>query len=217
MAQLVCSWCGTVNDAEAASCLACGAPLEQQRKTPPPPQQTTARKPPPPPRVEFGTRELKKMGESSEQVYTTALGAYAAVWRTLGEALGIAVAGFIMGFIGGASGLAVFGALAATAIGVVVGLTTKNFWFSALSAPFGALLGAVIWTPLWALGAPLQGMLLSAWIGAALLARLGGYPAPRRKNWWQNLRPLLGALGGLLFGLLGMLLGLGVNWAAGAL
>ncbi|MCI0521562.1 MAG: hypothetical protein L0Z70_15060 [Chloroflexi bacterium] len=217
MAKIVCSWCQTVNDAGAAACIACGAPIAQQRSMPA--ETPPARKaglPPPPVRSELSTQDLKKAGEATEQAYNVALGAYAALWRTLGEALAIAVTGFILGFIGGASELAPVGLLAAALIGVVVGLTSKNFWFSALSAPFGALLGVVIWLPIWALGAPPQGMVFTAFLAAAILARLGGYPA-RQPRFWQVMRPFLGLLGGLLFGLLGLLLGLGVNWAAGAL
>jgi len=47
---------------------------------------------------------------------------------------------------------------------------------------------------------------------------LGGRRIPwSRRNGWQKARPFLGALGGLVFGLFGMGIGLGLSAAVAAL
>lgn len=216
--RLVCAYCNSVNEAGGKNCVACGAalpaavfpdPVAQANKISPSDVQL-----PPDPDVE----RLKEAGKKAEQVYSTALNAYAVLWRTLGEALAIAVAAFALGLIGGATGAAFAGLLGAALMGGVVGSVVKHYLLVAISAPLGALLGAGVWGLAWALGAGPGGMVYAASLGAIVLAWVGGRRIlPGKQNIWERLRPFLGALGGVLFALLGVGLGLGLRAAVQAL
>lgn len=142
----------------------------------------------------------KKAGELAQN----AASAYSLAWRTLGEALGIAVSGLVLGLFGGAIGAVGWALLAALAVGAAVGATNKPFWLAALSAPLGALLGAALGLGLWLAAGrlPLLGVLPAAAL-AVLAALLGGRPRSGPFLWWERLRPVFGALGGLAFGLAG--------------
>jgi len=213
---VICSWCLTVNPEGQQSCQACGAPLE--KPAPEPPAQ--AQKPGgqlPPVQKEFTTQDLRKAGETAEEVYSRALGAYSLAWRTLGEALAIGVAAFILGLAGAATRQAVLGVAAGVVLGALVGVTTKNFWLTIFGAPLGALAGAALWLLPWALGAGAGGVLYTAFGLAVLGAILGQRRLNGPKGRYERLRPWLGAAGGLLFALLGALLGAGLDWIARAL
>ncbi len=56
------------------------------------------------------------------------------------------------------------------------------------------------------------GMPLSVTIFSVVGAVLGGRRRAdfKYRNWWEKARPLLGGVGGILFGILGILLGLGI-------
>jgi len=215
MGKVVCSWCETVNDGEAGSCLACGAPIVKPSPEPPASITNSTRLNAAPPK-DFTTQDLVKAGETADKLYTGAINAYALVWRTLGEALAIGVAAFILGLAGGATRQAGLGILAGIVLGILVGATTKNFWLTILGAPLGALLGAFMWLLPWALGAGVRGALYSAFGLGMLGAWVGKRSRTGPKNRYEKLRPWLGAAGGLLFASLGTLLGLGLDWVAGA-
>jgi len=159
--------------------------------------------------------ELRKATDKADEAYFTVMNTYAIAWRTVGEAIAIAIAAFIIGVTGGAVQMGFVGVLGAIGVGIAVGLTQKNFYFVIGSAPGGALIGLAISAIFWIGGQPKIGVLVVT-ICAILGAILGGrrrYPFSQR-NWWEKLRPVLGALGGLGFGILGLLLGLGIAGVA---
>jgi hypothetical protein len=152
------------------------------------------------------------MGETADKLYSAAITTYALVWRTLGEVTAIAVASLIAGLAGGAAGTRFPGVLGAAAIGLAVGLTNKHFYLVLIGAPGGALVGLIFGAVLWVLFSPKA--LVFCVSGLAILgAVIGGRRRPRyrSRNWWEKLRPFLGALGGLFFGLLGVLVGWGLQ------
>lgn len=209
--QIPCQWCETLNDAAAEVCMACGGPLEVEAAPYPPPKLYTVAPAPaqaaPIPAAGKQPDEIDELAKNAEKLAQSAIGAYSLFWQTLGEALGIAVSCLVLGFFGGAIGGGGWALLASAAVGLAVGLTTKPFWLAALSAPVGALLGAVIGLALWLVGVriPILALLPGA-VLALLAAFLGGSRAGMFQG-WQRLRPFLGLIGGFAFGLGGVLLG----------
>ncbi len=207
---IVCEYCYTQNPASSKSCLACGAPIEHLLSAQKP--ITTAKLPVRPKPEKRPEDELRKVGEKVDKAYFTVLNTYTIAWRTVGEVIAISVAGFIIGVAGGATGMGLWGVVGAVFIGIAVGLTQKNFYIVLVSAPGGALLGLGIGAIIWIMGAP-GALPFIVTVCAVLGAFIGG---KRRTvfdhhNWWEKLRPFLGALGGFLFGFLGVLLGLGIQ------
>ena len=207
--QTVCMYCDTPNPQDYGNCLACGAPIEVPAPEPFQKPKTTKTKAKPEQRPE---EQLKKIGEKADDAYFTVMNTYAIAWRTIGEAVAIAISSFILGFVGGATEMWYAGIIFATLLGVVIGLTRKNFYFVLASAPIGTLIGMGVGVIPWVLGAGPKLMIFSAGIFAILAAVVGGrrnLPFGRR-NWWEKARPFLGGLGGFGFGFLGMLLGWGL-------
>ena len=211
--KIVCEYCDSVNNTDIGTCLACGAPLivrfprPATKSLPVKSKQFPQSKPESRPEA-----QLLKVGEKAEEGYFAVMNTYAIAWRTLGEAVAIAVAGFILGFVGGATEMFFPGVFFAMALGVAVGLTRKNFYLVLASAPVGTLIGLAVGAIPWVLGSAPQVMVFSAGVFAiigALTAGRKNLPFGRR-NWWEKARPFLGGLGGFLFGLLGALLGWGM-------
>lgn len=134
------------------------------------------------------------------------------VLRTLAEALAIMTSALIIGFNAGSvtpfpDGWFLFLPIAAgggALLGLAVGSVTKRAFFVLFSAPIGALLGvgAALAFKLKSPGTPW--LPLFAIAGACLLALLGGRSNRiARFAGYQRFRPLLGAIGGLLFGAIG--------------
>jgi hypothetical protein len=159
---------------------------------------------------ELTLEDARAAGAQAEKFYLGAWNAYAVAWRTLGEAIAIAVTGAALGLIGAALGLAFFGVAGAVLIGLLVGVTTKSFYFAALGAPLGLLFGTMAGGMLWLIGLHGWPLLAGAFLGAALGATLGGRIGGPWGT-WACARPFLGAGAGLLFGGLGMLLGAGLR------
>jgi hypothetical protein len=139
------------------------------------------------------------------------------VLRTLAEALAILTTALIIGFSAGSispfpGGWFVFlllGVGGSALLGLAVGSVVKRSIFVLFSAPFGALLGvgAALALKLNSPGTPWLPLLAIA--GACLLALLGGRSnRTARFAGYQRFRPLLGAIGGILFGLIGF----GAGW-----
>ncbi len=215
-----CPYCFTANPATRNMCLACGAPLAQ--KAPEPldltPKVTVVKpapKPHPAPKPKKRPEEdLRKAGEKADQVYNAALYTYSVTWRTAAEAISIALVGLIIGMVGGATSMQVWGLLGAGLLGVAVGLTAKNFYMTLLSAPGGALLGLGLSAALWFVGASPKWLVFIVTVFAIAATVVGGRPRrQRRQNFWEKARPFLGGLGGLAFGIVGMLAGWGVATA----
>lgn len=209
--QISCQWCETLNDAAAEACMACGGPLQVEAAPYPPPKLYTVQPAPvqasPIPSAAKQPDEIDELAKNAEKLAQGAVGAYSLLWQTLGEALGIAVSCLVLGFFGGAIGAGGWALLACAAVGLAVGLTTKPFWLAALSAPLGALMGAVIGLALWLVGVRVPILALLPGAGLALLAAFLGGKRGGMFQGWQRLRPFLGLLGGFAFGLGGVLLG----------
>jgi len=212
-----CQYCSTLNSPKEKACLACGAPLSilqpesihKDKNT----KQAIVGKP------EKSTEvELKKIGEVADDVYIKIYNTYAIAWRTVGETIAIAVSSFIIGLAGGATQMQVIGLFGAILLGVAVGFTHKIFYIVLVSAPAGALLGLLIGGIVWVTITPQAMVFIVA--GLSILAAILGGRRVRpftRRNWWEKARPFIGALGGLGFGVLGMLVGWGVRSAINAM
>ena len=207
--KVVCDYCQTLNPWDSNTCLACGGPLTHPKIELEPKVTTihTDEKIIPPP-----TETIKDASEKADELYFTLWNTYAIAWRTLGEAISIALCGFILGFVGGATGIVFPGIFGAILVGLAVGLTRKQFYIVLISAPAGLLLGLGIGAAIWFLGGGPQVMVYTGMVFAAIGAVLGGrrsLPFGRR-NCWEKSRPLLGALGGLSFGVIGAIIGWGI-------
>ena len=208
--RIVCEYCATSNPWNENTCLACGGPL-----TPPKidlkPIVTT---------VNDGggtqqpkSQDLKDATEKADGIYFTVLNTYAIAWRTVGEAISIALCGMILGFLGGVTGVIFPGILGAILIGLVVGFTRKPFIIVLISAPAGLFLGLGLGILIWILGGEPQIMIYLGMVFAIIGALLGGrrnLPF-RQRNCWEKTRPLLGAMGGVASGFLGVILGWGIS------
>jgi hypothetical protein len=209
----ICEYCATANPVEALVCNACGAPLPI-----PKPKSTLA------PEIEIistrtpsitqniPTQEIRQTGEKLDKAYTAAFSAYATLWRTLAETAAIAITGFGIGFVGGAMGPATLGLIGATAVGLVVGLSHKNYYLTLLGAPIGLVASVLISILLWFLKASPTTIVIIITLGSILAAWIGSYHIPPgHLNWWEKVRPWLGTAGGFVFGMLGVLLGYGIR------
>ncbi len=210
----ICEYCATQNLAGVRHCAACGAPITASAT----PASTRQHSPPRPAPKQNAAQvwpseaNLTQIGEKADEAYFTVMSVYAIAWRTVGEAIAIAVAAFIIGTAGGAAGMGFLGVLGAIGLGIAVGVTRKNIYFTLASAPLGTILGLLIGGVFWVMGSPFLLIFLTTGCGIAA-AMIGGQPktAFKRRNGWEKARPFLGALGGLGFGLIGLVLGLGLS------
>ncbi len=178
----VCPYCGSANPEERRLCLACGAPLDVVTKEPLDlePKVTVVRAPAPEPTKKKPSRtqsdeDLKKVTDTAEKVYNTALYTYSVAWRTAAEAIAIALVALIIGIIGGATGMQVFGILGAAAVGLAVGYVSKRFYLTLLSAPAGALVGLGLSGVLWALSVSPKAMVFMVTAFGIIGAVIGGH------------------------------------------
>ncbi|MCJ7625343.1 MAG: hypothetical protein MUO76_17735 [Anaerolineaceae bacterium] len=221
--MISCEFCATLNLADAKNCVSCGAPVTKKRALQPRPSPGLKAGDSFSKRVESTPDSLdldkaRQAGEEVEEVFNKAVYAYSLVWRTLAEAATIAIVGFAVGLVGGATSMAFWGVLGAIILGAAVGFTIKMSYLTLLSAPLGLVIGTVIGIFLSAIGLGPRVFVFSTTIFAVLAAVVGGrgIPYPHR-NWYEKARPLLGGLGGLIFGILGMLIGLGLRAGVNAL
>jgi hypothetical protein len=217
--QISCAYCATFNTASSSNCIACGAPIVLPRVQPvtvtnvpepvimPTPLEASQ---PGVPSQPLGQQVKQGLAAVGAGLGFAGIGGL--VLRTLAEALAIMTSALIIGFSAGSvcpfpDGWFVFLPIAAgggALIGLAVGSVTKRAIFVLFSATFGALLGVGValafklnspgtpWLPLFAIA------------GACMLALLGGRSnRTARFTRYQRLRPLLGAIGGLLFGAIG--------------
>jgi hypothetical protein len=206
-----CQYCRTLNPVKVKTCIACGAPLEKPKL----PKPKTKKLKEIPTKPEDKTiEEIKEIGEQVDDVYFTIMNTYAIAWRTIGEAIAIAISATIIGLAGGATEMRAVGVLGAILIGIAIGLTRKNFYIVLISAPAGAILGLIIGAIFWLFISPkiVVFIVTSLAIVGAILGGKGKRPF-RSRNLWEKLRPFLGGLGGLAFGVIGMLLGWGISAA----
>lgn len=217
--HISCAYCATLNTPSSSNCIACGAPIVLPRFQP----VTISNVPEPvtmPSSLEALQSEVpgKPLGDQVKEGLA-AVGAglgFAGIGglllRTLAETLAILTTALIIGFSAGSvtpfpDGWFLFlpiGAGGGALLGLAVGSVTKRSIFVLFSAPFGALLGvgAALSFKLNSPGTPWLPLL--AITSACLLALLGGRSnRTARFAGYQRFRPLLGAIGGLLFGAIG--------------
>jgi hypothetical protein len=203
--RIPCEYCLAVNPGNRRTCLACGAPLPKLA----PVKKTTPKSDLP---VPVQTLEsARKGGEEVDKLFTNAVYAYSLLWRTVAEALAITVVTLAIGVTAGVTGVPFLGAAGGLLVGLAVGWPIKIAYLTMLMAPAGMVIGAVLGLVLWAVGlsqAVAVPMILLAVLGGAVGGRRVAYA---RRNLWEKLRPFLGALGGLGFGILGTLIGWGLQ------
>jgi hypothetical protein len=228
---ITCSFCGAANKSAAATCIFCGAPMDPSRGTPaylqamgipPSPEALTSPAPEtsvlpdaPEPAVPVEpVRQQLKEGAATVAAGLGLVGVGGLIMRTIAEALAILTAALVIGYNAGHVAInnwlpyLLLGVAGGMAVGIAVGSVIKRSIFALFSAPFGALIGIFVaiglrldqrgtmWLPLFTIA------------GACLLAVLGGRSnRAGRFQVYQRLRPILGAIGGILFSLLGFAIG----------
>ena len=207
--QVVCEYCSTINAMDVPTCMACGGPIHYET-------QTTPEKPAPIViNLKDGilkNKDLKDVVDSADDVYFTIMKTYSIAWRTAGEAIAIIITSLIIGITAGSAGQGTWGVLGAVLVGIAVGLTRKRFLLALISAPTGAMLGLIFGALFWIWGK--IGVIVFIEIGFAVLgAVLGGsrHQGGKALNWWEKSRPFLGAGGGFIFGLFGVIIGIGLR------
>jgi hypothetical protein len=125
----------------------------------------------------------------------------------VGAAVSLAI-----GLAGGIVGQPVLGVMGAALLGFAVSISIKNGLATIISAPIGLLIGSILCVIAMLLHIPTFVFPIILTATACFTAIYGTRKTPYkiRKTWWK-IRPYLGTLGGLLFGLLGMGIGLGLE------
>lgn len=225
-----CEFCGTLNPGNRKDCLACGAPLPARVAPALPinPARSAADLPwhatnpaKHPGKAVSANRQMQQAREAGEQVEVIgrkALYAYSLLWRTLAEAASIAMTSFALGLVGGITGTSGLAVPGAVMVGIGVGFAIKISLLALFSAPVGLLVGALVGGMFYLISGSVWALTGFAALFAFLAALLGGHNIRRGNvNFYEKLRPFIGAAGGLVFGLLGMLLGIGLRAALDAL
>lgn len=211
-----CEYCSTLNPAGQNQCIACGAPLPVPSIGPVritevnSPASTIAE---PISQIPQSMSQQMKDGVAVAAAGLGALGIGTLLLRLAAEAAAIACAALIIGLNAGSASISFKSAplylfLAAAGgglTGLCVGLVTKRVFWSLVSAPAGALIGSipVIFFHPNTLSQFTWSVFLST-IGAMLFALLGGRRGSKVPlHCLQRVRPILGLIGGLLFGMLG--------------
>ena len=220
-ANITCEFCAAVNPAGQENCLACGAPLPRikpvlpsQKPKDPLEMFKLAQARPAATQKDAGQDFADRFfgGGQGTQLADQARQVVSILWRTAGEAIAIAVSGFIIGVTGGGTGLWFLGLAGAGCLGLFVGLAVKPLLFAALSAPLGTLLGLGIGFVLRTLGLGPASIVVAASLLGIAAALIGGrIELLTSRGCYAFTRPFLGAMGGFIFGLLGVLLGGGIK------
>jgi hypothetical protein len=214
--NVTCEFCAVVNPAGQENCIACGAPLPRikpivpamQPKDPAEMFKLTPTRPAA--SQDFANRYLG--GGQGAHLADKAQQLVSVVWRTAGEVIAIAVSGFIIGMAGGGTGLWFLGLAGAGCLGLFVGLAVKPLLFAALSAPLGTIVGLGIGFVLRTLGVGPACIVVAASLLGIAAALIGGrIDLLTSRGCYALLRPFLGAIGGFIFGLLGVLVGGGIK------
>jgi hypothetical protein len=204
-----CSYCSTANPAVAANCQSCGALLEHLHVHASPVEVER----PVPVRTQLDTDlDIIQMSRKVEQGSRMAMNLYSAFWRALADSAVIAMTAFGLGLTGAVTQNPVWGVILSAALGFFVGLSRKSYLFTLLGAPLGFVGGALIGGVLWAGGLGPGLLVFTTALGASTAAWLGSRWIPfQYRSTWEKFRPLVGAAGGLGFGLLGAAAGSGLH------
>ena len=196
--------------------MACGAPLADSPVNSAN-EESHGRHPVPAPPEEHAL-DAVEIGKKVEQGSYQALNLYSNFFRALADAAAISITSAAIGITGGVTGLPFWGVVLGTVLGLAVGLVRKSYLFTIFGAPIGFVAGALTGGLLWAGGLGQEWMVFAVGMGACAVALVGGRWTPMGlRSLWHKLRPLLGAAGGLVFAVLGALLGSGLQAAVDAL
>jgi hypothetical protein len=213
MEKITCTFCNTLNDPAAKTCIGCGAPLEAPAPQPViQPVQPAFR--PAQATSPFGSTDSQKLQDGAQQVerlYAGATSIYRTAWSITGDAIAIAIVAFILGIAGGATGMRIWGVLGAMLVGLIIGYAEQSFWMTIVASPVAALVGIGLGAIVWASGAGPKGMVFIATGLACIGALVGSRRRTAPLGCSAAVRPLLGAAGGFLFALLGLLIGLAIH------
>lgn len=216
--QITCAFCGVLNNPSDYNCSACGAPLEVSKPTPvtvtmvPEPMDISAAEPGATAAPGEPVNQQLKEGIAAVGAGLGLAGVGGLLLRTVAEALAIMTAALLVGLNAGKvcpfpNGWFLFlllGGGGGALVGLSVGSVVKRAIFVLFSAPLGALLGIVLANTLKLDASRTVWLPLFAITGACFLALLGGRSnRTARFAGYQRFRPLLGAIGGLIFGLIG--------------
>ncbi len=220
MAKIPCTYCNTLNDPAAKTCVGCGAPLEipaPQQTYPPqriqqpfqtPPAQASRTNSP------FDVPDSQKLQQGAQQVerlYAGATRAYRTAWSVTGDAIAIAIVAFVLGIVGGATGMGFFGIAGAALVGLIIGFAEQSFWLTIIAAPVAMLVGIAIWAFAWVAGAGPRGMVFTATGLACIGALIGSRRRTTPMGCGGAVRPVLGAVGGFVVALAGLVIGLAIH------
>lgn len=209
--DVACEYCGRDQPADNRRCVSCGAPLPVPQ-TPPLRVSVVNDAAPIPTPPTPGVGDTLQDGLKTVGALAGSLGIGSIVLRVAAQGIAIAVSSFIVGLTAGnaAAGqpaylLHILTALVGGALlGVVVTLVKKRTIWTLLAAPTGTILGSVAARLLPDLNPALPLNVLITLAGGLLLSVLGGYRSRgARIPCLQVLQPVAGAIGGLLFALLG--------------
>jgi len=204
MSQFItCDYCRSKNPTVGKQCIACGAPLPELINKPP---RIPIHYPQEGQQIKEAQTYIKE--DQTVEAATKVARVYSHFWRSVIEALVIALVGFAIGFTGALVGYPLVGITGAFFLGLSVGLTIKYPLLTLFSAPLGLFAGSLMSIAAFFLKAPPISYILLMTFCACIAALLGGASLPMvLRTKWQKIRPFLGAVGGLVFGILGSLLG----------
>jgi hypothetical protein len=215
MAKITCSFCNTLNDAAAKTCVGCGAPLEapapQQVYRPQAVQQAFKPAQISSPFDSVDSQKLQSGAQQVEKLYAGAANVYRTAWSVTSDAIAIALVAFALGIVGGATGMWFWGLLGAALVGLIVGYAEQSFWLTIIASPAGALIGIAAWAAAWAAGAGPKGMVFAATGLACLGALVGSRRRTTPMGCGGAVRPALGAAGGFFVALIGLVIGLAIG------
>jgi hypothetical protein len=210
--NVTCEYCGRDQPAEHLRCIGCGAPLPIPRSEPLRVSVVDSPSGTIPSPAASSVGDTLQEGLKTVGALAGTLGIGSIVLRVTAQGIAIAVSSFIVGLTAGnsASGqtgyllhllTALFGGVL---LGVVVTLVKKRTIWTLLAAPTGTILGSVAARLLPEANPTMPINTLLALAGGLLLAVLGGYRTRgARIPFLKVLQPVVGAIGGLLFALLG--------------
>lgn len=125
------------------------------------------------------TSDLLKDGVKTVGAGLGALGIWSMVYRTAAEAISIAFSSFLIGYTSGAVGSFLLAVAGGLLVGLAVGLVVKRSWLVMISAPLGTLLGMAAAYFVHSMLPEIPWSPILAAVGGSLFALLGGHRRTR--------------------------------------
>jgi F0F1-type ATP synthase assembly protein I len=205
--NVVCEYCSTLNLVTVKSCKACGAPIFI--KTPKAIIKSTKLNPKKNTEI---LSQIKDAGKKTEGAYQFASKAYWIGWRIIGEILAILIISMGLGIIGGVTGTGAWSVFLGVLFGLIIGVINKPYLFMLLSFPMGFLIGTLIGIILWTIGLGTEQFVFVVFVFSSGVVVLGSTNAFKYdRSFYQKVRPFLGGICGLIFSLIGLLIGTGLT------